>query len=267
MTHVPYLVDSHCHLDMLDLADFGGSLDGVLDAGRAMGVGHYLCVSVDMEAYGPMRDLVAGHESVSLSVGKHPNHQDGHEPDADELAAIATRDGCVAIGETGLDYFRSKDHSEDDLEWQRERFRTHIAAAKACGRPLIIHTREARADTLDILREENARDAGGVMHCFAEDWDTAVAAMDLGFYISFSGIVTFKNAAMLKEVAKQVPLERMLVETDAPYLAPVPMRGKKNQPAYVRHTAEYIAELRGMDYADLAEATTRNYQRLFGRSS
>ena len=263
MTNSSYLVDSHCHLDMLDLADFGGGLNRVLDAGRAMGVGHYLCVSVDMEAYGPMRDLVAGHEQVSISVGVHPNHKDGREPDADELVSIAGRDGCVAIGETGLDYFRS----EGDLEWQRQRFRTHIAAAKACGRPLIIHSREARDDTLRILREEDARDAGGVMHCFAEDWDTAVAAMDLGFYISFSGIVTFKNAGEMKEVAKRVPLDRILVETDAPYLAPVPMRGKKNQPAYVRHTAEYIAELRGMEYGDLAEATTVNYGRLFGAIS
>ena len=153
-----------------------------------------------------------------------------------------------------MDYFRS----EGNEDWQRERFRTHIAAAKACEKPLIIHTREAREDTLRILREENARDAGGVMHCFAEDWDTAMAAIDLGFYISFSGIVTFKNARELKEVARQVPLDRMLVETDAPYLAPVPMRGKKNQPAYVRHTAEYIAELRGMDYGDFASATTAN---------
>ena len=264
MTNSPYLIDSHCHLDMLDLADFGGSLDGVLDAGREMGVGHYLCVSVDMEDYGSMRDLVAGYEQVSISVGVHPNHKDGHEPDADELVSIARRDGCVAIGETGLDYFRSRGRSEGDLEWQRERFRTHIAAAKACGKPLIIHSREARADTLRILREESAWDAGGVMHCFAEDWDTAVAAMDLGFYISFSGIVTFKNAGELKEVAKRVPLDRMLVETDAPYLAPVPMRGKKNQPVYVRHTAECIAELRGMDYEGLAVATTENYRCLFG---
>lgn len=263
MTDTPCLIDSHCHLDMLDLADFGGSLDGVLDAGRDMGVGHYLCVSVDMEAYGPMRDLIVDHDVISISVGVHPNHKDGHEPDADELAAVAERDGCVAIGETGLDYFRS----EGDLEWQRRRFRTHIAAAKACNKPLIIHTREARRDTLRILREENARDAGGVMHCFAEDWDTAVAAMDLGFYISFSGIVTFKNAGTLQAVARQVPLDRMLVETDAPYLAPVPMRGKKNQPAYVRHTAECIAELRNMDYADLAAATTANYRRLFGSAS
>ena len=260
MANQPYLVDSHCHLDMLDLADFDGTLDNVLRAGEDMGVGHYLCVSVDMEAYGPMRDLVAGRDQVSISVGVHPNHTGGDEPDADTLACIAQRDGCVAIGETGLDYFRS----QGDRQWQRERFRTHITAAKACRKPLIIHTREAKEDTLHMLREENARDVGGVMHCFAEDWETAVAAMDLGFYISFSGIVTFKNAEELKRVAANVPLDRMLVETDAPYLAPVPMRGKKNQPAYTRHTAEYVAALRGVEYGTLAEATTENYQRLFG---
>ncbi|MGB0721826.1 MAG: TatD family hydrolase [Gammaproteobacteria bacterium] len=257
------LVDSHCHLDMLDLESFEGGLDGVLEEGRGMGVGHYLCVSVDLEAYGPMRDLVADRSSVSISVGVHPNHDRGREPDADELVAIARRDGCVAIGETGLDYFRS----EGDLEWQRDRFRTHIRAARECGLPLIIHTREARDDTLRILEEEGARDAGGVMHCFAEDWDTAKRAMDIGFYISFSGIVTFKNAVELKEVARQVPADLMLVETDSPYLAPVPKRGKPNQPAFVRHTAEYIAELRGTGYEDLAAQTTANYQRLFGATN
>jgi TatD DNase family protein len=166
----------------------------------------------------------------------------------------------VAIGETGLDYFRS----EGDLEWQRERFRTHIAAAKSCAKPLIIHTREARADTLRVMEEEDAGAAGGVMHCFAEDWETARRAMDLGFYISFSGIVTFKNAQELKDVARRVPLERMLVETDSPYLAPVPHRGKPNEPAYVRFVAEHIAELRGTTFEAIAEATSENYYRLFG---
>ncbi|MGB0712269.1 MAG: TatD family hydrolase [Gammaproteobacteria bacterium] len=254
------LIDSHCHLDMLDLSHFDGGLDGVLDQGSEMGVGHYLCVSVDLEAYPSMRDLVSARESVSISVGVHPNHDHGHEPDADELIRIARRDGCVAIGETGLDYFRG----EGDLEWQRERFRTHIAAARECGLPLIIHTREAREDTLRILEEEGARDAGGVMHCFAEDWETAKRAMDIGFYISFSGIVTFKSAVELKDVARQVPADLMLVETDSPYLAPVPKRGKPNQPAFVRHTAEYVAELRGMDFDALAAQTSENYQRLFG---
>ncbi|MGB1109730.1 MAG: TatD family hydrolase [Gammaproteobacteria bacterium] len=260
MSETVRLVDSHCHIDMIDLSHFEGGVDGVVANAREHGVEHMLCVSVDMEAYPAMRDLVSGHPEISISVGVHPNHREGHEPDADELVAVAERDGCVAIGETGLDYFRS----EGDLEWQRDRFRTHIEASKRSGKPLIIHTREAREDTLKVMREENARDAGGVMHCFAEDWDTAVAAMDMGFYISFSGIVTFKNAQELKRVAEKMPEDLMLVETDAPYLAPVPKRGKSNVPGWTRYTAEHIAELRGSSIERVAEVTTQNYQRLFG---
>lgn len=260
MSDIPFLVDSHCHLDMLNLEHYGGSLDGVISNAAEHGIGHMLCVSVDLEAYPAMRDFVEGRDQISISVVVHPNHDEGHEPEPDELVEIAERDGCVAIGETGLDYFRS----DGDLEWQRERFRKHIEASKLSKKPLIIHTREARKDTLQIMQKEGARDAGGVMHCFAEDWETAEAALDLGFYISFSGIVTFKNAQALKEVARKVPADMMLVETDSPYLAPVPNRGKMNVPGWTRYTAEHIAELRGETLESVAQCTTANYQRLFG---
>lgn len=253
------LVDSHCHLDMLDLTDTDGSLQPYLDAARSNGIEHMLCVSVNFEDWPRMCDKTRGHPEVSLSVGVHPDHADCHEPTVAELVERSHEAGVVAIGETGLDYY----HGEGDLEWQRERFRTHIRAARECGKPLIVHTREAREDTLRILREERAEEAGGVLHCFTEDYDMARQAMELGFYISFSGIVTFKNAVELKAVARQVPLERLLVETDSPYLAPVPKRGKPNQPAYVRHVAEYLAELRGETFAELAVATTENFYRLF----
>ncbi len=263
-TQSPFLVDSHCHLDMLEptyqIEGQPQGLDSYLHQATEQGIGHMLCVSVNMADYPAMRDLAQAHKQISISVGMHPNTREDHEPDADELVAMAERDGVVAIGETGLDYFRN----EGDLEWQRDRFRSHIDASKRTAKPLIIHTREARKDTLAIMREENARDALGVMHCFAEDWDTAVAAMDQGFYISFSGIVTFNSAKELKEVAKKVPADRFLVETDSPYLAPVPKRGKPNQPAFVRHTAEYMAELRGTSFEEIAEQSTRNYQTLFG---
>jgi len=196
---------------------------------------------------------------VFASVGLHPNEQGGRDPGVDELVRYAQHPKVIAIGETGLDYFRS----EGDLEWQRDRFRRHIAAAKQAGKPLIIHSRDASNDTLRILAEESAADVGGVMHCFTGDWDMAQRAMDLNFHISFSGIVTFKSARELQEVAGKIPEERMLVETDSPYLAPVPHRGKPNHPALVRHVAEYIAELRGETYAQVAEVTTRNFIRLF----
>ena len=253
------LIDSHCHLDMLDLSATDGSLQPFLDAARDHGIEHMLCVSVNFEDWPRMCDKVRGYPQVSVSVGVHPDRADCHEPTVEELVTRARTPGVVAIGETGLDYY----HGEGDLEWQRARFRTHIRAARECGKPLIVHTREAREDTLRILREERAEEAGGVLHCFTEDYDMARQAMDLGFYISFSGIVTFKNAVELKAVARQVPLERLLVETDSPYLAPVPKRGKPNQPAYVRYVAEYLAELRGESFTDLAAATTDNFHRLF----
>ena len=253
------LVDSHCHLDRLDLTPFGGSLEGVLEAAQAQDIGHFLCVSINLEDYPAMLEIAKSHERVSASVGLHPNEQGGHDPDIDELVRYAQHPKVIAIGETGLDYFRS----EGDLEWQRDRFRRHIAAARRAGKPLIIHSRDASEDTLRILTEESAADVGGVMHCFTGDWAMAKQCMDLNFYISFSGIVTFKSARELQEVALKMPQERMLVETDSPYLAPVPHRGKPNHPALVRHVAEYIAQLRGETYAQVAEITTRNFIGLF----
>jgi len=253
------LVDSHCHLDMLDLAPFGGSIDDVLAAAREQDVKHFLCVSINMEDYPAMLKIAETHEQVTASVGLHPNERGGHEPGIDELVDLAMHPKVVAIGETGLDYFRS----EGDLDWQRDRFRRHIAAAKLAGKPLIIHSRDAKADTLEILESENAGEVGGVMHCFTGDWDMAQRAMDLNFHISFSGIVTFKSARELQEVAVKMPANRMLVETDCPYLAPVPHRGKPNHPALVRHVAEFIAELRGETYGYIAGVTTRNFGTLF----
>lgn len=254
------LVDSHCHLDRLDLAPFGGEFAELMARTREGGVGHIVCVSINLEQYPAMVRLVEGFDEVSITVGVHPNEQDGQDPGADELAALAAHPKNVAIGETGLDYFRS----EGETQWQRERFRRHIAAARRVGKPLVIHTRAAAEDTIQILREEQAQDAGGVMHCFAEDWTTAKAALDLGFYISFSGILTFNSAKTLREVAARVPLERILVETDAPYLAPVPHRGKPNLPGYVRHVADKLAEVRGEPLERIIEATTENCRRLFG---
>jgi TatD DNase family protein len=253
------LVDSHCHLDLLDLSSFPRGLSGVLEAARAQDVTRFLCVSINLEHYPRMHALVERCAEVSVSVGVHPNEQGGQEPTVAELVELAARPGVVAIGETGLDYFRS----EGDLEWQRERFRIHIRAAREAGKPLIVHSRDAADDTLAILREEGADEAGGVMHCFTGDREMARSAMDLNFHISFSGIVTFKSAQELMEVARSMPLERMLVETDCPYLAPVPHRGKPNQPAYVRYVAEHIAALRGESFEQIASATTQNYLTLF----
>ena len=253
------LVDSHCHLDRLDLEPFGGRMEGVLDTAREQGVGHFLCVSINMEDYPAMFRIAEAHEQISASVGLHPNEQGGHDPDTDELVELATHPKVVAIGETGLDYFRS----EGDLDWQRDRFRRHIAAAKVSGKPLIIHSRDAKEDTLEILEAEGASEVGGVMHCFTGDWDMAQRAMDLNFYVSFSGIVTFKSAQVLQDVATKMPADRMLVETDCPYLAPVPHRGKPNQPAFVRHVAEFVAGLRGETYEQVAANTTENFKNLF----
>ncbi|MFO7604541.1 MAG: TatD family hydrolase [Gammaproteobacteria bacterium] len=254
-----FLVDSHCHLDRLDLASFEQGMAGALDAACTAGIRHMLCVCIDWENFPVVKAIAQQYPQVSASVGIHPNETEGYDPSVEELVAAANCEEVVAIGETGLDYFRS----EGDLEWQRERFRRHIAAARETGKPLIIHMREASEDTLRILKEENAAEAGGVMHCFAEDWDIAKQALDIGFYISLSGIVTFKNALALKEVARQVPLDRLLVETDSPYLAPVPYRGKINQPAYTRFVAEHIAELRQTNVERIAEATSNNFFELF----
>ena len=249
------LVDSHCHLDFPDLAD---KLDLVFELMRANQVERALCVSVTLEDFPRVRKLAETYPHLHASVGVHPDYE-GITVTVGQLVTLANHPRVVAIGETGLDYYRLK----GDLEWQRERFRTHIRAARECGKPLIIHTREAAEDTLRIMHEERAGEAGGVMHCFTESWEMAAAAIGMGFHISFSGIPTLKNAKTLKEVARRVPLENMLVETDAPYLAPMPYRGKTNQPGYVRHVAAEIARLKGVTLEQVAQKTTNNYYQLF----
>ena len=252
-------VDSHCHLDRVKLDNYQGDFRQFVDATREAGVHHMLCVSIDLEHYPDMLVLVSDYPDISVSVGVHPNDRDRHEPSVEELISLAGHPKNVAIGETGLDYFRC----EGDLEWQQDRFRRHIRAALGAGKPLIIHTREAREDTLSVMGDENARDAGGVMHCFTETWDMARAALDMNFYISFSGIVTFNSASDLREVAKKVPADRLLIETDSPYLAPVPHRGKPNEPKYVPGVAETIAQLRGVSTEELAQTTSNNFFELF----
>ncbi len=257
------LVDSHCHLDRVSLKPYDKDFGRFMSETLASGVGHMLCVSIDLEHYPKMRALVEPYPQVSVSVGVHPNEVNRREPAPDALVALAADSRNVAIGETGLDYYRG----EGDLTWQRQRFRNHIAAAKACGKPLIVHTREARADTIRILREEGATEVGGVLHCFTEDWDMASQALDLGFYISFSGIITFAGAEDLRQVACRVPLDRILIETDSPYLTPVPHRGRPNEPRFVAHVAEFIAGLRGMEMDDLVFVTGENFHRLFKPAS
>ncbi len=249
-------IDSHCHINFPELAE---KLDEVLANMRQNEVTHALCVSVNLENFPQIQLLAEQHENIYASIGVHPDHESDTEPTQAQLIQLAQHPKVVAIGETGLDYFRLK----GDLEWQRTRFRTHIRAARECRKPLIIHTREAGADTLRIMAEEGAAEVGGVMHCFTESLEVAQAAIAMNFYISFSGIVTFKKATQIKEVAQKIPLDRMLIETDAPYLAPVPFRGKLNQPAYVKHVAEEIAKLRGISLAEVGAATTRNFGRLF----
>jgi TatD DNase family protein len=250
------LVDSHCHLDFPDFAD---RLDSVRAEMDAHGVSHALCISVSLAGFPKVLALAERYDNFYASVGVHPDDADRSPIDAGELERLARHPKVVAIGETGLDYYRTS----GDTEWQRERFRAHIRAARASGKPLVVHTREAAADTLRIMREEKAGEAGGVLHCFTESQQTADAALELGFHISFSGIVTFKNAGALRDVARGVPLERLLVETDSPYLAPVPFRGKTNQPALVRYVAEEIARLRQVAVDEIAAATTGNFFRLF----
>lgn len=251
-----HLVDSHCHINF---PDFDGRIPDILQNAADNQVMHLLCISTSWENRKAVLQLADDNNAVSASIGVHPTTEGGHEPSTKELIEAAQHAQVIGIGETGLDYFRS----EGDLSWQHERFHRHISAARQCQLPLIIHTRAAADDTMNTLREHKAADAGGVMHCFAEDWQVARQALDIGFYISFSGIVTFKSAKAVQEVAQKAPLDRILVETDAPYLAPAPHRGKTNEPAFVRHTAEFVAQLRGMDAEDLAQATTDNFYRLF----
>ena len=248
------LVDSHCHLNLLDLTPYENGVSDVIADANQQGVSHFLNVSVDLKTFPDVLATAKQHNNVYASMGIHPNDK-AETPDVDTLVKLADDPKVVAIGETGLDYFRS----EGDLEWQRDRFRTHIAVAKATQKPLIIHTREAREDTLKIMTQEAAREAGGVMHCFTETWEMAKAALEMGFMISFSGIVTFKNARALQDVACRVPLDRMLIETDSPYLAPTPYRGTPNVPAYVCYVAEFIANLRDIPIETVAEQTSQNF--------
>ena len=249
-------IDSHCHLDFPDLAS---NLDELLVNMQTSQVTHALCVGVNLENFPRVLALAESYPNLFASVGVHPDYEDTVEPEVEQLLKLADHAKVVALGETGLDYFRLK----GNLDWQRERFRRHIRAARQCGKPLIIHTRAAAEDTLRIMEEEGAASVGGVMHCFTEPWEIARRALDLNFYISFSGIVTFKNAAIIKEVAKRVPADRILIETDSPYLAPVPHRGETNQPAFVRHVAEEIARLRETTLTEIAAVTTSNFFNLF----
>jgi TatD DNase family protein len=251
------LVDSHCHLDFDEFRD---RIPEVLAAMAEAGVTHALCISVTLTEFPRVLALAEAHDNLFATVGIHPDYPDAAPVAIDELVGLAAHPKILAIGETGLDYYRLT----GDLEWQRERFRTHIRAARACRKPLVVHTRSAADDTLRIMREEGAAEVGGVMHCFTESLGVARAAVEMNFLISFSGIVTFKSAGSLREVAKAIPLDRILVETDSPYLAPVPHRGKLNQPAYVRFVAEEVARLRGIEFDRLAGATTANFARLFG---
>ncbi len=256
-------VDSHCHLDCLDLTPYEGKLDGAIQAAYAKQVKHMLCVCITLVNFPQVLQIAEAYDNIHASLGVHPNEAVDTEPSAAELIELANHPKVVAIGETGLDYFRL----EGEKEAQQLRFRRHIQTAIATNKPLIIHTRDAREDTITLMKEEHAEKVGGVMHCFTETWEMAEQAMALGFYISFSGIVTFKNATALQDVAKRMPLDRMLIETDSPYLAPVPLRGKKNEPAYVPYVAEFLAELRGEALETIAKHTTQNYFDLFFRDS
>lgn len=253
------LIDSHCHLDRLDLAPYDHDFAQFMEAVNDSQIEHLLSIAIDLEAYPAMLSLASDYPQISVTVGVHPNEHDGREPTVDELIGLGKDDKVIGIGETGLDYFRS----EGDLAWQHQRFRTHIHAAKALNKPLIVHTRDAKDDTLRLLKEENAGEVGGIIHCFTEDWDFAQKALDINFYISFSGIVTFNSAKEIQEVAKKVPADRFLIETDSPYLAPVPFRGKPNYPTYVRYVAEQIAGLRGMTFKQVAKQSSRNFRTLF----
>ncbi|MCE9633513.1 MAG: TatD family hydrolase [Methylophilales bacterium] len=250
-------IDSHCHLDFPELS---ANIEDVLAAMKANDVAYGLCISVTLPDFPRVLAVAEAHDNLFATVGVHPDYEDEVEPSVDDLVRLAAHPKVVGIGETGLDYYRLT----GNLEWQRARFRTHIRAAIETSKPLIIHTRSAAEDTIKIMREEGA--TSGVMHCFTESWEVAQQAIDLGFYISLSGIVTFKNALALKEVAQKIPLEHMLIETDSPYLAPVPYRGKLNQPAYVKHVAEEIAKLRGISVEEVGEATSANFFNLFTKA-
>ena len=249
------LVDAHCHLDLQQ----NRTLDSLLDAARDNGICHMLCAGITIEAFPDVLAIATAHSDVSGAVGVQPSEQNCHEPSVEELVTLADHPAVIGIGETGLDYY----YSQGDPDWQRDRFRRHIRAAKLIKKPLIIHMRDASEDIFSILKEEGADEIGGMMHCFTGNWEEARKAMDLNFYISFSGIVTFPKALQVQDVAKRIPMDRMLIETDSPYLAPVPKRGKPNEPAYVHYIAEYLANLREIRLEDLDEQTTENFFKLF----
>ena len=255
-------VDSHCHLNSPELAS---RIPDIRAAMAAAGVDRAMCICTTLDEFDAVHALALAHDNFWCSVGVHPDEEDSREPSVDGLVALAAGPKVVAIGETGLDYFRLAGRSVAQMEWQRERFRVHIRAARAVSKPLVIHTRSASEDTVRLLREEQGGDAGGVFHCFTETAEVARAALDLGFHISFSGILTFKNADDLRSVAAFVPLDRCLIETDSPYLAPTPFRGKVNEPAYVPWVAKKLAEIKGLPLAKIAEATSENFERLFLR--
>lgn len=253
------LVDSHCHINFPELYD---RLPEILDNAKSNDIGHLLCISTTWDNFETVLNMAREYPHLFASLGVHPTTTEGHDPTLEDLLQRGADEHVVAIGETGLDYHWIK----EDRDWQHQRFHRHIEAARQLKKPLIIHTRSAAADTMSTLVEHNASEAGGVMHCFAEDWEIASQALDIGFYISFSGIVTFKSAPLIQEVARKAPLDKILVETDAPYLAPVPKRGRMNEPAYVRYTAEFVAQLRGITVDELAEATTQNFFTLFNHA-
>lgn len=252
------IIDSHCHIDRVDLDAFGGSIESMLDHARNLSVEKFLCVCIDLEHFDDVHTLSKSYPNIYCSVGVHPTETNCKDPSIEELLDYAKSNRVIAIGETGLDYFHVR---KDEADWQRDRFRRHIAASNQSGKPMIIHMRDSKEDTIDILSREKAEK--GVMHCFAEDLETAEAAIDLGFYISFSGILTFKSAQDLREVAKQIPTERILIETDSPYLTPVPYRGKPNSPAYTYYVAEKLAEIRNTTIGEIAKVTTQNFNQLF----
>ena len=252
------IIDSHCHIDRVDLDAFGGSIESMLDHARNLSVDKFLCVCIDLEHFDDVHTLSKSYPNIYCSVGVHPTETNCKDPSIEELLEYAKSNRVIAIGETGLDYFHVR---KDEADWQRDRFRRHIAASNQSGKPMIIHMRDSKEDTIEILSREKAEK--GVMHCFAEDMETAEAAIDLGFYISFSGILTFKSAQDLREVAKQIPTERILIETDSPYLTPVPYRGKPNSPAYTYYVAEKLAEIRNTTIGEIAKVTTQNFNQLF----
>ncbi len=255
-------VDSHCHLGFPQLRD---KLTEIRAAMLAARVDRALCICTTLEEFGEVHALATAHDNFWCTAGVHPDNEGVQEPLIEDLTGLAARPRVVAIGETGLDYFRLNGRSHGDMEWQRQRFRCHIRAALRCGLPLVVHTRESARDTLDVLRQEGGGRSTGVFHCFTEDLEVAREVLDLGFYLSFSGILTFKNAGQIREVARYVPLERCLIETDSPYLAPAPYRGKVNNPSYVVHVAEELARLKQLSLEAIGRATSENFERLFPR--